>query len=376
MQWLDKLLSFPDLGAMRADLAAKHPAFQLSRLTRLAIVGAADEGKRLAALCAKRNLDVLSIADDNPAVQGTIVNDVPVIPVDALVALPADTPVVIASHRVLKALDRLTAMGFANVAPFALLEILAPEAFAPHMFYAGWLEELFASRERHQALAGLWADDFSRRVHDAVIGYSLTADATLFADVVDWELYSPRGDFLPALESPVYIDAGAFDGDTIRLFIERQGEKFEKIYGFEPDPGTFARLRANFTSESRVIAINKGLYSKPCTLRFDNAGSRGSLLTESSGIEVPVTSIDETLQGERISMIKLNVEGAELEALVGAQDSIRRHAPVLAVSAYHLPDHLWKVPAAIRGLRDDYRLYLRQHDGGVIETVVYAVAKS
>jgi hypothetical protein len=70
----------------------------------------------------------------------------------------------------------------------------------------------------------------------------------------------------------------------------------------------------------------------------------------------------------------MNIEGAELEALEGARESIRRWAPTLAISAYHRPSDLWQVAALARSLRPDYRLYFRQHDGGVIETVLYAIA--
>jgi hypothetical protein len=69
----------------------------------------------------------------------------------------------------------------------------------------------------------------------------------------------------------------------------------------------------------------------------------------------------------------MNIEGAEQEALRGAAESITRWRPKLAISAYHRARDLWQIPALVREIHAGYRLFLRQHDGGVIETVLYAL---
>ena len=88
----------------------------------------------------------------------------------------------------------------------------------------------------------------------------------------------------------------------------------------------------------------------------------------------PVVGLDEIAHGDRVTYIKMNIEGAEIDALRGAAQTIRRWRPKLAVAAYHRPADLWQVPALIREIHPGYRLYLRQHDGGLIESVVYALA--
>ena len=88
-----------------------------------------------------------------------------------------------------------------------------------------------------------------------------------------------------------------------------------------------------------------------------------------------VIALDELLAGERATFIKMNIEGAEIDALYGAQNTIRRWLPKLAISVYHRPTDLWRIPQLVRELSDKYDLFLRQHDGGVIETVLYATAR-
>jgi FkbM family methyltransferase len=373
MPWLDKIREFKSVAEMRAWLIARDPAFDPKRLIKMAIVGAADEGLRLAELCNRQEILVAAVCDDNPKKQGLKVGATTVKPVDALKDVYRDVPVIIASHRVLKALERIKGMGFKHVAPFALLEVLDPKAFPPHMFYDGWLEDLFEHRDRYAALAKLLADDMSRRVLDAVIGFRLTLDATVLSPIVEWDLYGPAN-LLQYGDEEVYVDGGSYDGDSIRLFIDRVRGKFSRVLAFEPDKNTFKRLAANFAGEKRVEPINAGLHRRKATLHFDNAGTRGSILVEKGGIEVPVVGLDEVLGGDRVTYIKMNIEGAELEALKGGERAIKRWAPKLAISAYHRPSDLWQVPDMVRSLRPDYKLYLRQHDGGVIETVLYALA--
>lgn len=372
MPWLDKLLEFGSVAEMRAGLVARNPVFDPKCLNKIAIVGAADEGLRLVELCGKYQIEVVAVCDDNPKKLGLEVGAVEVKPVDVLKDVDRDVPVIIASHRVLKVLERLKGMGFKHVAPFALLEVLDPMTFPPHMFYDDWLEDLFEHRVRYIALAKLLADDFSRQVLNALLGFRLTLDATVLTPIVEWDLYGPA-DLLKYGDDEVYVDGGSYDGDSIRLFIDRVHGKFSRVLAFEPDKNTFQRLAANFVGEKRVEPINAGLHRRKATLHFDNAGTRGSILVEQGGVEIPVVGLDEVLEDQRVTFVKMNIEGAELEALKGGEQVIKNWAPKLAISAYHRPSHLWQVPELVHSLRPDYRLYLRQHDGGVIETVLYAL---
>jgi FkbM family methyltransferase len=371
LPYLSALRDAASAEAMRDGLRRRHPAFSAPQ--RLIILGAADEGRRLAALCREAGIAVAAIADDNPALAGSEIAGARVVAVASLAEFDKATPVVIASHRTLKATERLKAVGFADVAPFALLQMLEPQRFPSHAFHAGWLEDLAANRARYFELADRLADDFSRDVLDRVVGYRLTCDPLVLAPIVEWELYGPK-DLVLYGEDEVYIDGGSYDGDSVRLFIDRVGGRFERVLAFEPEPATFARLAANFSADRRVEPYQKGLWSGTRSLRFDDEGTRASGITEAqNGIEVPVTSIDEVLGQGRVTYIKMNIEGAEQEALAGARRAIRRCQPKLAISAYHRASDLWQIPALVREIEPRYRFYFRQHDGGVIETVLYAL---
>jgi FkbM family methyltransferase len=369
---LDRLFEYPNAEAIRDELKRAYPAFAGDRLKSLAIIGAAGEGARLAALCEQAGITVAAICDDDPAKIGCRLGATKVTPSAALNDLSRDTPIVIASHRTLKATQRLRGAGFTNVAPFALLQVFETTRFPPHMFYDGWLEHLYQDRHKLRDFATRLKDDRSREVLDKLIEYRLTVDPLSLESIVEWDLYAAEGLFTYS-DDEVYVDAGTFDGDTIRLFIGRTHGKFARIIGFEPDPATFKRLAANFAHDKRVEPINAGLYDEQKVLRFDADGSRGAIFDERGTIEIPVVSLDSTVKGDRITYIKMNIEGAEIPALKGARSTIKHWKPKLLISAYHRPSDLWEVAAAIDAIRPDYNFYLRQHNGGVIETVLYAV---
>jgi len=368
--WLGRLQSFASVQEMRDSIFDRNPTVAPGHLKRLAILGAGAEGKRLAELCAKRGIEVVAVYDGNAGKRGLLVGACRVMPSDAIGSLDRTVPVVVASHRVLGAVDMLRGMGFIAV-PFALLQVESPEIFPPHMFYAGFLEDLFGNRGRYADMAACLADDESRRVLNGVLGYRLTLDPVELRDIIDWDLYGSSG-LLSFNDDEVYVDGGSYDGDSIRMFIDHAGGKFSRVLAFEPDPVTFQRLTDNFRHEPRVQAFNAGLHRKKATLRFENDGTRGAIFTDTGGVQIPVLGLDKVLGGERVSFIKMNIEGSELEALQGAEQAIRKWSPKLAISVYHRAGDLWQIPELVRSLNPDYCLYLRQHDGGVIETVLYA----
>lgn len=372
MTSLDTIMAAKNAEELRQSLQALYPALETSKLGEIIILGAADEGERLAGICRDKDIKVAHIVDDNAERQAAGVAGMQVEPFDVLTDADRSVPVIIASHRTLGATKRLIEAGFETVAPFAVLEVCDPETFPPHMFYDGWLEDLIDNRERYIKLGQSFIDDFSREVLDRVLAYRLTLDARVLDPVIDWDLYAPR-DGMAFGKNEIIVDGGAYDGDSVQLFIDRLESEMTQAFAFEPDPVTFERLEARFVNDDRVVPVNKGLYDKEGILHFDDAGTRGSLLVEDGGIEVPVTALDDVVGDAPVSMIKMNIEGAELAALDGARRTITSHKPKLMISAYHRPTDLWDIADKIREIEPSYKLQLRQHDGGVIETVIYAL---
>lgn len=373
-KWLVKLNNIASVDNLRQQLQTYHPGVNPSELSKVIIFGAAEEGQRLVSICQQRNIQIVALCDDNELLTGASYHGVKVQKSTAILNCDKSIPVIVATHRVLKPMRHLKEAGFTNVVPFAFLQVLQPSIFKPHMFYENWYEDMFNNKDKIFEVRDLLEDVLSNNVLDAILGFRMTMDPSILDPIIEWELYGPY-DLLDYTDSEVYIDGGTFDGDSIKLFMERVNNKFERIIGFEPDTNTYQKLVENVKFDSRIEAVNKGLYDKEQILHFDNAGTRGSIFVETESndaVEVPVTSIDQYLQGDRVSFIKMNIEGAELAALEGARHSIQKYLPKLGISIYHRASDLWEIPLFVKSIVPSYKLFFRQHDGGVIESVLYA----
>ena len=120
-----------------------------------------------------------------------------------------------------------------------------------------------------------------------------------------------------------------------------------------------------------------GLWHKNTELHFDNTVLPISAKFSSSIDEnmplVKVIKLDDIAYDERITFIKMDIEGAELNALKGSEQIIKHFRPKLAISVYHKPEDLWEIPAYILSLRSDYKLYFRHYSFTNRETVLYAI---
>ncbi|MDR3352197.1 MAG: FkbM family methyltransferase [Zoogloeaceae bacterium] len=180
---------------------------------------------------------------------------------------------------------------------------------------------------------------------------------------------------LPALPHRLrFIDGGAFTGDTL-VDLFQNGYRFDAAAAFEPDPENFSRLVRNTTSCENIIRFPCALGDETRELRFNATATPGSHILRGGGdthtVCVQCVSLDDVLPTFAPNFIKMDIEGAEPEALMGAKNMIVRHRPYLAICLYHHVDHLWRIPLMIHEWNLNYRFYIRQHDP-IFDLVLYA----
>ena len=159
---------------------------------------------------------------------------------------------------------------------------------------------------------------------------------------------------------------------------------FSKIWAFEPGARQFTALQ---TRTSRLIAewaldvnsielVNAGLGETDCAIRVTSANGQLTNLaadddTSVDGVPVDIVALDDFLKGDRITFLKADVEGMEMALLKGAQSTILRHRPKIAVCVYHHPSDIPEIANHLRALVPDYRFALRHHSPQLLETVLY-----
>ena len=186
-----------------------------------------------------------------------------------------------------------------------------------------------------------------------------------------------------------YVDGGAYNGDT---YAELCGlAEVQRAYLFEPDADNYQALLRQVQGRDPAAqagqagnvgqAGNKGhalclplaLSDGYQMLSFSAGAGEGAAISESGSQHIAAAALDGMLCGETVDFIKLDVEGAEDQALRGARQLIQRSRPVLAISLYHRPQDLWALPALLASLCDGYALFIRQHYCNSFDSVLNAV---
>ena len=239
-------------------------------------------------------------------------------------------------------------------------------------------------------------DDLSRRVLYNRIKVAEDGDFSIFKTAVNetrcfkWGVGGPQDAYWPddlfeLNENEVFVDAGAADGDTIDLFLKCVDNKFSRIYAFEPDRDNFNKLLSKYDRFDNIKCINKGLGDKEEKLPFVSAGP-GSYFPDADaknqikwgsgyGVNydnIPVVSFDQMNSVDKISLVKMDIEGFEVEALHGMAGMIKESSPKMSVCLYHRPEHLWEVPLLIKRFNPDYKLFLRQYTDSIDESICHS----
>jgi len=261
-------------------------------------------------------------------------------------------------------------IAFASESPMVLEDFYGladkHETYAPHVaIFAGdeivsfpWLQ---AHAAQLQMVYDNLADARSREVFADILNYKLSGKLKYLQNST-----SQRQDDLRTLlnfdENEVYVDLGAYDGDTIREFLQLTRGAYSKIFALEPDKKNFIKLQRFIAQEQlpNVELLNSGIWCKPGEHNFFQRGGRMSSLSEQGKVSVKVDSLDNILGKSAVSYIKMDVEGAEEEALIGGSEHLAKYMPKLFVAGYHRDDDLWKLPQLLWNIAP-YKIFLRRH---------------
>lgn len=184
-------------------------------------------------------------------------------------------------------------------------------------------------------------------------------------------------------EQEVYIDGGAYIGDTAEEFIRNMKQvdkEYKHIYSFEPDKKNVELALHNLKKFKDVEVLPYGLWSSETELRFANDKDASSYMSsgeENDTVTVPVISLDKVFEDKSVTewptIIKMDIEGSEKEALLGAKNIIQIKKPQLIICAYHKPEDIYELPQTIIKIRQDYKFKLWQIEESFWDMILYAI---
>jgi FkbM family methyltransferase len=355
----------------------------------IALFGAGLIGRECVRALRALGHEPVCVADETPARIGTTCEGAPVLaPADAARQVGASGLMMCSFYRPVTSLAatcrRVAETTGRRTIPFLPLFQLAPGSFSCTYAFGPLSPEADAELEAGlRWLAARLSDEASRSLLDCQIEFRRSLDPSVLPAPTPY--FDPLASQAPLLDRLlfdrlVFVDCGAFDGDTIAAFLAATGGRYRRIIALEPDQANAAALRARAAEllGGRIadfVCHEKGVWSHEGVLGFSATGTPASAISADGTQRIAVTALDTCVdaRGDDVVMLKLDVEGAEAEALRGAAQLLRRPDAVACVSVYHRPADLAELPRLLDAQQPGHRLLLRSHGHDGADLVVYTL---
>lgn len=354
----------------------KIPIGNLKNEKRIMLYGAGIDGIRVLNELEKDSIDVIAFLD----IRADLIGNIRKIPVykpdfDGFNTEVKEEATIILTvkpyaPRTRDIINNLKSYGYKNI-------IMATDIFE---FYSFTQEDVINYNDLIKNIvhcANLFEDEISYQVYKGFITSHATGEYETFYEPNDKIKYFDQDlKFKKGFQR--FIDCGAYNGDTLEDLNILKG-KVEKIALFEPDMKTFKQLLTRISSNKNNFADEMfvypcGVWSKTEKLNANLGMGLNTHISEDGQDIIQCIALDEVLVGFKPTFIKMDVEGAEQQALLGAKQTISEYKPDLAISAYHCLKDIWEIPLLINGWNLGYKFYLRAYGQGGNATMLYAFA--
>lgn len=227
-------------------------------------------------------------------------------------------------------------------------------------------------------------DERSKEVYAELLKARVTGEE-LKKGICEENQYFYFPPFQKKRDDEVFVDCGAYDGDSVYEYLNKKDGIFEEIIAFEPDEENFEKLKKNIEKECEKRNLPKekfrlypfGIDEKDSISKYaryeNNEGVGSKLLSEdeTSGIECKTVALDSFLT-EKYHFLKADIESYEYKMLLGAKSGIKKNKPLLAICIYHNAVDFYSIPLLIKEIVPEYKIAVRHHREDTSETIVYA----
>lgn len=222
------------------------------------------------------------------------------------------------------------------------------------LFNFQYVKENFESLKK---VYDMLCDEKSKRIFVDIINFKITGNIDyLFKTQPNFDEVF---DILALSNDEAFVDCGAYKGDTVSKFLDKTNGEYSYIYALEPDAKNFKKLKEKCSKLDNIELFNAAVWRCDTQVCFDSKSGRQSSICE-NGKMVAARSVDGILGGKNVTYIKYDIEGAEMQGLLGSEDSIKRCKPKLVISLYHRNEDIFALPLYIHSLDENYKFYLRR----------------
>lgn len=352
-----------DVNSLRENLSNK-----IDISNRNVLVFGAGNTSLLYASCFKNeNIDIKAFIDNNPDKIGKTFLGKNIISVSEIDSY--ENPVILVSSTNVKTFKEIT-------------------LYLDGKNYENYLIDEYVYKKNSENIMNIfdsWNDDKSKEVYADMI-LSRMGRKTMNLDLVSSGQYFEINEFSQINADEVFVDCGAYVGDTIETYLHVKEGIFGKIYAFEPDIKNFNAMKYRVErlnnewalSDQKINLINAGVGQHTSKMLLNDCSADGPALGASFSHEsfdengICVYALDDYFGEQKVSFIKADIEGFEESMLRGAEKIIKKDKPLIAVCIYHNASDMYRIPLLIKEFNPEYKISLRQHRGNLSETVLYA----
>lgn len=337
---------------------------------KVIICGAGDQGMLNALLFKEHGIKVYAFADNNPQIAGTEIKGIQVISFDTLD--PKEENYIFVNNDSYRDAKRtqLLSLGMKEDSIYTF------DSFNP-LFKNFNRKYVTEHIDDFECVYDMLSDEISKKTYIKYLSGVITCDIDYYKEIEVGDDYFIKG-LVPIHNHHVYLDVGAYNGNTIEDFISFM-KMYDKIYAFEPFEST-ARLieekkfpnteihisaASDYTGEKKFYCNDYGAIAMITTILEEGA--------EREELVLRTEAIDDVIGEEKATLIKMDIEGSELDALRGAQNTIINNKPYMAICVYHKKEDLIKIIPYVKSIVPDYKVYLRHHSSTACDLVAYFV---
>lgn len=227
----------------------------------------------------------------------------------------------------------------------------------------------------YEQLYAMLGDEKSKQVLRNLLNFKISHNMALIEEIYDpfERQYFDEG-LIRYDESDVFLDCGSYDGETIEYYKKWSENKFSKVYAVEADEINCEILKKRYGDDPQIQLVQCAIWNEKTILRFDNVGSGSGNVSDDGAVDVNADTIDNVVGNGKCDFIKMDIEGAEYNALMGAVKTIEKNRPTLMISVYHKKEDYLRIPFLIKSMCPDYRLFFRHYRKmSIQETICYGM---
>lgn len=247
------------------------------------------------------------------------------------------------------------------------------------------LDEIILKQHSKEVLQcyDMLEDQKSKEIYEGIIRWRIHGSCVKVFKDEDNTYFALKEFNIPRKEE-VFVDCGAYIGDTLKDYVNRRKGVFKKVLSFEIDMDNAKEYQKQADKlieewdlkEDSIQLFNYAVGDQMRISRFtrydNNAGLGSKIIECDAGIDgnCKMVSLDEIL--DEYNFLKADIESFEYRMLLGAEKGIKKYRPLLAICIYHNAVDLYSIPLLIKKMVPEYKIAIRHHSNDLSETVLYA----